>query len=186
MDHSQKSQRPELSRVRVVGARARMAEIAWQRQRRKCADCGSTDQRLRSEHRLVGGRREVRWTCSAGCGQTALVGAELEAAVMRIAEADPSLVSVRVVDSEPAQPVEETRRGRGRPRMFETVADYARARQRATRRLPAGASKAAIRREMGIPFGLKDGIPNGTFFRYERMLSDAVAQRVPTDLPTRA
>ena len=156
MQYSQKSE-----------ASKRVALIARDRQGRRCADCGEPGRALKTRGRLVDGRRSTEWVCTVGCGQEVLTPAQLDAAVLQLAAADPSLVLMVDARSE-LQPV-APKRGPGRPRHFAKISDYAQARRRAVERLSGRPSKALILAALGLA--------NGTFFRYERLLDDARRER---------
>lgn len=167
-------------RIRFVGRRAERARAMFSG---RCALCGA-EGRLKTEHRLIDGRRDVRWICTTarrtdagayeGCGRTALSLQALEEAVSAIEAADSSLVG-RITRAEFDRELAERYppAGRGRPRRFEPITRYAVARREAVERLAKRLGRPPRSEEIRAALDLA----NGTFYRYEAQLRAARARQ---------
>lgn len=180
MKRSQKSDEPGRYRIRFVGRKVERARAAFSG---RCALCG-TEGRLKTEHRLIDGRRDVRWICTTarrtdagdyeGCGRTALPRQALEEAVQATEAADPSLVrrsTKAEFDRELAARYAPA--GRGRPRRFQPITRYAVARREAVEGLAKQLGRAPRSEEIRAALDLA----NGTFYRYEALLRAARARQ---------
>lgn len=145
----------------------------------RCALCGG-DGPLKTEHRIMDGRRTVRWICTTtrrspngdyeGCGRAALSIAELEQEGLRIEAAAPSIVRHRTAaEAETERAARYPARGRGRPRRYWPITRYGVARREAVERLEARLGRSPGNEEIRHELDLT----NGTFYRYEAELRAA-------------
>ena len=182
MTHSQKSDRPKRYRIRLIGRRAERARAAYTG---RCALCGA-EGRLKTEHRLIDGRRDVRWICTSarrtdageydGCGRAALSLQALEDAIAAIEAADPGIVRRTTrAEEERERAARYPAPGRGRPRLYQPITRYAVARREAATRLAKRLGRAPRSEEIRAELNLT----NGTFYRYEAQLRAARALGVP-------